>query len=185
MNLISTFLIGLVLCCASIQGQQNSRMGILILGSNHIPTLNERINSGYELFRSLKDVDYIIVSGGCDAHNSGFCEASEMKKLLENKGVSEDLIYKEENSRSTFQNYCFSRKLMNEKGENLIKEGDSLYVVSNHWHAIPVAARFETYDKVHARYFIVGEITPKSEDKVNYSEIFSDKTSDCICDQIE
>ncbi len=182
MKLLNIYLIGLVLCCTSMKGQQhNSRTGILILGSNHIPTLNERLNSGYKLFKSIEDVDYIIVSGGCDAHDSGFCEASEMKQLLENKGVSENLIYKEEKSKSTFQNYCYSRILKDEAGNLLILPGDSLYVVSNHWHAIPVAARFREYDKVNAQYYIVGEITPKPTDTVNYGKIYSEQTSDCIC----
>lgn len=178
------FFLGLLLTCIHITAQNSTRTGILILGSSHIPTLKERVNSGYKLFKSLKNVDYIIVSGGCDAHKSGFCEASKMKEFLESKGISGDLIYKEEQSQSTFQNYCYSRHLKNNKGDNLIQEGDSLYVVSNHWHAIPVAARFRKYDNVNAQYYILGRIIPKDTDSVNYANIYSNISSNCMCNKI-
>ena len=160
------------------------RIGILILGSSNPTTLEERVDSGYKLFKAMEKVDYIIVSGGCDAHNSGICEATKMASRLDEHGVSKQLIYKELESKSTFQNYCYSRKLKDQEGNLIIKPGDSLYVVSNHWHAIPVAARFRIYDNVNAQYYIVGEITPDSTDNVNYGNIYSEKTSDCICNEV-
>ena len=159
------------------------RKGILILGSANMPTLQERVATGYRLYKSKPNLDYIIVSGGCDAHNSGICEATEMSDILNKKGVPQSLIYKEERSQSTFQNYCYSRNLKDNEGDLIIKSGDSLFVVSNHWHAIPVAARFRRDDQINAQYYIVGQIEPKATDEVNYGNLYSEKTSDCICEQ--
>lgn len=182
MKTIQNVLFVFLLACVFVKAQTSqSRTGILILGASHHPTLSDRVNSGYQLFKALNKVDYIIVSGGCDAHNSGFCEASRMEALLLAKGVSETLIFKEEQSKSTYQNYCYSRRLKNKDGNNIIQQGDTLYVVSNHWHAIPVAARFRRDDKVHAQYYIRGAMTPTDTDKVNYTNIYSDKISDSIC----
>lgn len=120
------------------------RTGMLILGSHNKSTLAARVALGYELYSSPLSFDYIIVSGGCGAHGSSFCEASEMTRQLTGMGVPGNRIFKEENSKSTVQNYCFSRELKADDGTPVIQKGDSLYVVSNHWHAIPVAARFST-----------------------------------------
>ncbi|QEC52702.1 YdcF family protein [Anseongella ginsenosidimutans] len=129
---------------------------MLILGSANKKTLEERVKLGLELYDSPVSFDYIIVSGGCGAHGSAICEASEMAALLKEGGVPPAKIYKEERSKSTVQNYCYSRALKKEDGTRLINPDDTLYVVSNHWHAIPVAARFTTYDSVHAFYYIKG-----------------------------
>ena len=152
------------------------KVGMLILGSDHLQTLEERVTLGYQLYTSDISFDYIIVSGGCGAHGSSICEASEMFDLLAKKGVPKEKIFKEEKSKNTVQNYVYSRLLRNSDGSKLIQPGDSLYVVSNHWHAISVAARFTTYDEVNAIYHIEGNITPSTKDKVDYVNIFHGNT---------
>jgi len=148
------------------------KTGMLILGSDNIKTLKERVDVGYKLYNSGVAFDYIIVSGGCSAHKSTICEASEMASLLIEKGVPAEKIFKEEKSKTTVQNYVYSRILRREDGTKLINKGDSLYVVSNHWHAMSVAARFKTYDQVNAVYHIEGNIVPSTKDKVDYVNIF-------------
>lgn len=158
------------------------RTGMLILGSDDINTLRERVKLGYELYSSGRSFDYIIVSGGCGAHGSSICEASEMAALLTDMGVPSVKVHKEENSKSTVQNYCFSRELRGDDGNKLIAGGDSLYVVSNHWHAIPVAARFSTYDSVDAVYYIRGAILPSKTDMTDYTNIFDNGlNSEAFC----
>src|SRR5690606_30131674 len=44
---------------------------------------------------------------------------------------------------------------------------------SNHWHAISVAARFQKYDGVVARFYIEGSLEPKATDKLDYVSIFN------------
>lgn len=158
------------------------RKGILILGSNNMTTLAQRVTSGFELYNSQGKFNYIIVSGGCGAHGSSICEATEMKKLLIKKGIPENIIFKEERSGNTIQNYCYSRILKKQDGTQIIQPNDKLYVVSNHWHAIAVTARLRKYDHVDAEYYITGHIPPKDSDKVNYSGIYEEGVdSDCYC----
>lgn len=164
------------------QDTNDTRTGMLVLGSANLNTLKVRVAIAYELYQSGKTFDYIIVSGGCGAHGSTICEASEMAALLQEKGVPADKIFKEENSKSTVQNYCFSRALKASDGQHIIRPNDTLYVVSNHWHAIPVAARFTAYDGVKAFYYIEGNIVPDSADRVDYTNIFDNGlSSDQFC----
>lgn len=150
---------------------------MLVLGSANLTTLQERVEVAYKLYTSpAKSFDYIIVSGGCGAHGSKICEASEMASLLVKMGIPAEKIKKEEKSNSTVQNYVYSRALKNENGQRVIQAKDSLYVVSNHWHAISVAARFNTYDDVHAVYHIAGKIIPSSKDMVDYVGILHKNT---------
>lgn len=157
--------------------QATGKTGMLILGSHNKNTLTERVKLGYELYASAVSFDYIIVSGGCGAHNSDICEASEMAALLEKMGVPAGKIYKEERAKSTVQNYCYSRALRRDDGTKVINPDDSLYVVSNHWHAIPVAARFTAHDRVNAFYYIKGSILPAKTDKVDYTNIYDNNLS--------
>lgn len=153
-------------------GQTKQKNIMLLLGSANLPTLTNRVNVALDLYH-IKKIDKIIVSGGCGAHASSICEATEMKNGLVAKGIPENIIYKEENSKTTVQNYIFSRVLRDELGEQIIQENDSLFVVSDHWHAIAVAARFTKYDHVHAKFFIEGDLTPKPTDLLDYGGIFN------------
>lgn len=166
---------------SQLQGN-HERTGMLILGSNNLTTLTQRVTAGLELYKTKGRFNYIIVSGGCGAHGSNICEASEMKELLIKKGIPAGMIYKEEQSGSTIQNYCYSRILKKKDGSRIIQPHDKLYVVSNHWHAIPVTARFRKYDNVDAEYYITGHIIPKDSDEVNYYSIYEEgNDSDCYC----
>lgn len=174
------FLTGLCFQAFAQHERADPKTIMLILGSANKKTLEERVKLGCELYGSPVSFDYIIVSGGCGAHGSTICEASEMAAVLKDKGVPANKIYKEERSKSTVQNYCFSRALKKEDGSRVINPGDTLYVVSNHWHAIPVAARFTTNDSVRAYYYIRGNILPSETDKVDYTNIYN-KENLCPC----
>src|SRR5690606_20043025 len=126
---------------------------MIVLGSDNPTILSERIEVAYR-FEKERSVDKIIVSGGCGAHGSTICEATIMAEGLIKRGVDSKKIYKEENSKTTIQNYVFSRALEDEKGQRIIQPCDTVYVVSNHWHAMSVAARFEKFDDVVAYFHI-------------------------------
>lgn len=153
-------------------GQVKSKNIMLVLGSDNSEILANRVDIASKLFR-IQEFDKIIVSGGCGAHASNICEASAMKSQLMAKGVPAQLIYKEENSKTTVQNYIFSRILKDENGQQIIQKNDSLYVVSDHWHAIAVASRFKKYDGVNAKFFIEGDLDPKPTDLLDYGGIFN------------
>lgn len=153
-------------------GQKASKNIMLVLGSDKREILQKRIAVAIKLYQSTP-IDKIIVSGGCAAHASTICEATEMKALLEENGISGEKIYKEENSKTTAQNYVFSRALADESGQRIIQPGDRLFVVSDHWHAIAVAARFRKYDQVDARFFIEGDLDPPAGAPLDYVGIFN------------
>ena len=153
-------------------GQPVPKTVMLVLGSHQAETIRNRVQAATRLYKTEK-VDKIIVSGGCGAHASSLCEATEMKRQLTANGIPEQVIYKEENSKTTAQNYVFSRVLKDENGDVIIQKNDRLFVVSDHWHAIAVAARFNKYDGVNARFFIEGNIAPKANDPLDYVGIFN------------
>lgn len=161
------------------QGEKKpARTIMLILGSANLETSKKRVEAGYNLYKSETHFDYIIVSGGCGAHASSLCEASEMKKMLVEKGVPDQIIFKEEKSKSTAQNYCYSRELKKPNGSNIINTGDTLYVVSNHWHAMSVSGCFTENDLVDSKYFIEGNITPPETGKADYTDIYKNCIND-------
>lgn len=152
---------------------------MLILGSADLETAKKRAEIGCKLYASEREFDYIVISGGCGAHKSNICEASEMKNYLIEKSVPRDIIFKEEKSKNTAQNYCYSRALRKPDGTKVVNFGDNLYVVSNHWHAISVAACFGEKDSINSCYFIEGSITPSEKDKVDYINIYQN----CLADK--
>ena len=182
-GLTGVFLIVASLHTLAQEPSGNKRTGMLVLGSADINTMKERVHVGYNLYASGITFDYIVVSGGCGAHDSNICEASEMAALLKEMGVPANKIYKEERSKNTKQNYCYSRVLVDENGTKVINPKDRLYVVSNHWHAISVAARFSAYDGVDAIYHIEGRLIPRASDNVDYTNIYNDQqTPEEFCD---
>ncbi|WP_286898308.1 MULTISPECIES: YdcF family protein [Sphingobacterium] len=164
------FILTILFMCNSRAAEHKNIL--LLLGSADPEVLARRVDVAAQLYR-IRPMDAIVVSGGCGAHGSKICEASSMALQLVSKGVPATLIFKEENSKTTVQNYIFSRRLKNNAGERIIQPGDTVYVVSDHWHAIAVAARLEKYDGVTAKFFIEGAIQPKKEDRLDYGGIFN------------
>lgn len=130
---------------------------ILVLGSKDPEVREARVGLACDLLRKENlHFDKIVLSGGCGAHGTDEtnCEASDMVRILKEActyEIDSVAIYKEENSGSTVQNYCFCRSLEGEGGK-VIRAGDTLYVVSNHYHALSVAACFGN-DGVDAHYY--------------------------------
>lgn len=169
---IKKLLIILIICNQSFSQQEVNKTGMLILGSANEETLIKRVEVGFNLYQSEVNFDYIIVAGGCGAHASSICEAEEMKIILLKMGVPEGIIYKEDKSKTSAQNYCYSKKLKKPNGTKIINKNDELYVVSNHWHAISVAGCFSERDVQKAVYHIEGGIKPKETDMTDYVNIF-------------
>lgn len=152
---------------------------MLVLGSDKPDVLETRIQLAYKLYQ-IQPIDKIIVSGGCGAHASSICEATLMFDGLVKRGIDSTKIYKEENAKSTVQNYVFSRVLKDEFNQNIIQKGDTVFVVSDHWHAISVASRLKKYDDVQAKFFIEGDILPKVEDKLDYVSIMNGESDNNV-----
>lgn len=173
------YTIGLVILLFSYSGfcqsvnQDTSKTILLILGSGNLNGSIARAEIGSNFYNSKKNIDYIIVSGGCGAHSSSICEATIMSDVLIEKGIPENIIIKEEKSRSTAQNYCYSRDLLDSEGKKLVNKGDNLFVVSNHWHAMSVSGCFNDKDLANSNYVIEGSIIPKPSDQTDYGAIYN------------
>jgi hypothetical protein len=154
---------------------------MLILGSANPPTLQHRVNVAVRLYNSKIHFDRIIVSGGCGAHSSSICEASRMDSLLVLNGIPKDKIFKEEKSKTTKQNYCYSKELKYHR-HKLLNPDDHLYVVSSHWHAIPVAACFRASGIKDTKFHIEGDINPYGP--ADYTHIYKDCRQTNYCKAI-
>jgi hypothetical protein len=153
---------------------------MLVLGSDNPESLQHRVNIAIRLYNNSElEFERIVVSGGCAAHGSPICEASEMDSLLVLNGVPENKIFKEEKSKTTKQNFCYSKRL-SQNGAPLISETTSLYVVSDHWHAIPVAACFQEAENVaNSTYHIEGGRNPRGP--ADYTNIFKECRTENYC----
>jgi hypothetical protein len=157
---------------AALAQSSSQKAVMLILGSANPHILQQRVNVAVRLYNSDITFNRIIVSGGCGAHGSSICEASRMDSLLQVNGIPARKIFKEEKSKTTKQNYCYSKSLKRD-GKDLIRPDDRLYVVSSHWHAIPVASCFRAADGItHTVYHIEGSLNPRGP--VDYTHIFKD-----------
>lgn len=87
--------------------------------------LQYRLDAAIDYLADNPDT-YVIVSGGqgLDEHVS---EAQGMYDYLVSKGISEEMIIREDQSKNTFQNLTFSAEYLN-------KETDSVGVVTNNFH---------------------------------------------------
>lgn len=87
--------------------------------------LQYRLDAAIDYLNKNPDT-YVIVSGGqgADEHIS---EAQGMFDYFVSKGISEERIIKEDQSKNTYQNLTFS-------AEYLDKKADSVGVVSNNFH---------------------------------------------------
>jgi hypothetical protein len=144
---------------------------MLILGSVNSGERINRVNEAYKIIEQ-GNFENIIVSGGCGAHNSAAdnCEAEHMAQLLMQKGISLNKILIEDKSKSTGDNYKYSKKLMvpGYSGLKAINPGDKLLVVSSSENAKAVSYCFRYKDNVDAYHIIVPKSYTPESPNVNY-----------------
>lgn len=101
-------------------------LGCQIWGRSPSPSLKYRLEKSLELYK--KDyADYIIVSGG-QGSNEITTESSVMKEWLVKRGVSENIIFEESKSTSTYENLKYSKDIMYKHGFK------TAVIVSNDFH---------------------------------------------------
>jgi len=101
-------------------------LGCQVKGTNPTPFLQERLKEGIRLYKEGYG-KYIIVSGG-KGPGEKVTEAEAMKRYLLDKGIDENSIIMEDESKNTMGNLTFSKKVMEDKGfKNAV-------VVSNKYH---------------------------------------------------
>jgi len=108
---------------------------LIVLGAglrNGAPSLilRRRLNAAVDYLQERGDIP-VIVTGGL-GRGQTVTEAEAMFRYLRDRGVSEDLILKEDRSTSTRENLAFSVTLMQENG--LDTENTKVAVVTNEFH---------------------------------------------------
>lgn len=87
-------------------------LGCGIRGETVLPTLESRLNHCLDYLKH-NPTALILVSGG-RGHNEDITEAEAMKRYLTSKGVSENQIIKEEESRNTKENLIKSKIVLDD-----------------------------------------------------------------------
>jgi uncharacterized SAM-binding protein YcdF (DUF218 family) len=117
----------------SVQHQKpnQSDVGIVLgaaLWNNYpSPALQERLDAAYNLYNSGY-YSKIIVTGGMDYNGSTIPEAKGMKLYLIDKGIPDEHIFVEDQSRSTYENLLLSKRIMEYNNWN------SSIVVTHEYH---------------------------------------------------
>ncbi len=109
-----------------------SNSTVIVLGcrvKNGRPSLmlRDRLNAAYEYLEKNPD-SICIVSGGKGADES-ISEAECMYKYLVDKGIDKKRLIKEDKSKTTYENFEFSAKIIKEKSLS-----NSVAVVTNDFH---------------------------------------------------
>ena len=82
------------------------------------------------LYHSINPKAKIIVTGG-QGSNEPMTEAEAMKRYLVANGVPENIIYKEDKSTSTNENFANSKKIL----DNLFDDDYTACIITNSFHA--------------------------------------------------
>lgn len=106
---------------------------IIVLGKgldgDKVPVnLAKRLDKAIE-YHKRNPKALLVVSGG-NVKNKNLSEAQAMYDYLCSKGVSEDVIIKEDKSTTTYENFVFSTEILKEK----LGEDYSVAFISNSFH---------------------------------------------------
>lgn len=104
-------------------------LGCKVKGQRPSLMLKRRLDTACKYLKENNDV-LVIVSGG-QGKDEIMSEAECMKSYLIQNGISSDRIYKEDRSSSTYENFKFSKEIMQEY--NL---GERLTVVTDGYHQL-------------------------------------------------
>ena len=124
-------------------------LGAGLRGSRPSSTLKGRLNSAFEYHKENPDA-LIVVSGG-QGHDEDISEALAMEQYLVNLGVPKDIIIKEEKSTSTYENFVFSKKIL----DACLGKNYKIAYISNEYHVfragrIAADAGFENTTHIHS-----------------------------------
>ena len=101
-------------------------LGCSVWGDTPSPTLQQRINKAYKLYKEGY-ADKIIASGS-KGYGENIYEAEAIKEQLVSLGVPEDHIIEEKKSTNTRENVEFSLEIMKKY------KWDSALIVTNYFH---------------------------------------------------
>lgn len=103
-------------------------LGAGLRGSRPSSTLKGRLSAAYDYHKENPKA-LIVVSGG-KGHDEDITEAEAMEKYLINLGVPKEKIVKEEKSTSTYENFVFSKEIL----DGLLGDNYKIAYISNDYH---------------------------------------------------
>ncbi|MBQ7100202.1 MAG: YdcF family protein, partial [Clostridia bacterium] len=111
--------------------------------------LKNRLDAAVECYEENEDL-LIVVSGG-QGPQEDITEALAMERYLLARGVPQESIIKEEQATSTYENFIYSKKILDEK----LGDGYTAAFVSNEYHiyrasSLARIAGFDTVTHTHS-----------------------------------
>ena len=103
-------------------------LGAGVHGETPSPTLKDRLDTAVDYYNKNQDV-IIVVSGG-KGPQENVTEAFAMEKYLLTKGVKPQNILKEEKATSTYENFKYSKEILDE----YFKKDYKTAFISNEYH---------------------------------------------------
>lgn len=103
-------------------------LGAGVHGETPSRVLKDRLNTAIEYYSKNTEV-LIVVSGGKGPQET-VTEAYAMEKYLIGKGIPNENIVKEEKSTSTYENFLYSKEML----DNLLGEDYKAAFISNEYH---------------------------------------------------
>ena len=124
-------------------------LGAGLRGSRPSSTLKGRLDAAYDYHTENPDA-LIVVSGG-KGHDEDITEALAMETYLIELGVPKEKIVKEEKSTSTYENFMFSKEIL----DGLLGDNYKIAYISNDYHVfraghIAKKAGFENKTHTHS-----------------------------------
>lgn len=134
----------IIVICGGIMGtfamkkSENKSDYIIVLGAGLLKgdqlsaTLKNRLDTTLEYINNYDKNEIIVVSGG-KGSDERISEAEAMKRYLVSHGIKENRILMEDKSTSTFENFKFSKKVIEEHSKKEIKD-ISIKIITNGFH---------------------------------------------------
>ncbi|WP_315080855.1 YdcF family protein [uncultured Clostridium sp.] len=101
-------------------------------GSQLSYILKSRLDSALQCINEFNNNSYIVVSGG-KGNDERISEAEAMKKYLIEEGISEDKILMENQSKNTYENFKYSKKIIEDHSKKSI-DNLSVKIVTTDFH---------------------------------------------------
>lgn len=102
-------------------------LGAALWNEQPSPALKERLDYAVELYEEGL-VDYLILSGGKPNYSRGLSEAEGMQRYLVDAGIPQDKLLLETQSRDTYENVEFSKRVAEKH------DLGSLMIISHQYH---------------------------------------------------
>ena len=119
-------------------------LGCKVKGTKPSLMLKRRLDTAYQYLSENKEV-IVVVSGG-KGDDEQISEAECMKEYLISKGISKDRIIMEDKSTSTYENFKYSKTLLEKQGLST----DTITVITDGYHQLRASMiakklNFKTY----------------------------------------